>query len=516
MTRSGRTAVFADLRRAFRLARERNLIEAPASAPRVSRRGFLKASMAAVMSAYAGGVEFAMAANKSASIAVVGAGIAGLNATYVLKNAGITATLYEASGHIGGRIQTNHNGLAPNLYTELGGEFIDSVHKDMLALARKFGLSLIDTQAKSEKGLQVAYYAGGRLRTEDEVIAAFQPLAAIVDNDARRLSNEITYDSHSAFDVRVDRTPLRDYLTQNVTVDWLYNILEAAYVNEFGLNLEDQSSLNFIETIGTDTSHGFQIYGISDQRYKVLGGNQQIVSALASQVASQIHLGNRLEALDQSAGGEYILTFQSGAGGVGEVRADFVLLCLPFTILREVDLRVPLPAIKQRAIRELGYGANAKLILGFQNRLWRDQGFDGDSYADLDYQSGWDSSRQQPTLLGAYTIYPGGTLALELGPGTALTQAKRLLPELDQVFPGLRRKWSGTALRAFWPDNPFVKASYASYLPGQWTGIRGAEGEAVGNLYFAGEHTSLDWQGYMNGGAESGRLAAKALIQRLR
>ena len=193
-----------------------------------------------------------------------------------------------------------------------------------------------------------------------------------------------------------------------------------------------------------------------------------------------------------------------------------MILCLPFTILREIDLRLPLPAIKRRAIRELGYGNNAKLILGFGKRLWRDEGFDGDSYADLPYQSGWDASREQHTPFGAYTIYPGGRLALDLRTGTALSQAHRLLPDLDQVFPGLRDEWLGTALRAFWPDNPFIKASYASYLPGQWTGIRGAEGETVGNLYFAGEHTSLDWQGYMNGGAESGRMAAQALIARLK
>ena len=67
-------------------------------------------------------------------------------------------------------------------------------------------------------------------------------------------------------------------------------------------------------------------------------------------------------------------------------------------------------------------------------------------------------------------------------------------------------------MRAYWPSNPFVRASYASYRPGQWTGIRGAEGLTVGNLFFAGEHTSLDWQGYMNGGAESGRNAAEALM----
>ncbi len=210
-----------------------------------------------------------------------------------------------------------------------------------------------------------------------------------------------------------------------------------------------------------------------------------------------------------------MLTFDRSHGGNRQVVADFVMLCLPFTILRNIDVRVPLPPIKRKAIQQLGYGVDAKLILGFQSRVWRSAGFDGDSYADQAYQSGWDSSREQPSPFGAYTIYPGGTQALDLRTGSAHQQAERLLPGLNRVFPGVRQHWLGTALRAYWPSNPFILASYAAYRPGQWTGIRGAEGMTVGNLYFAGEHTSLDWQGYMNGGAESGRLAAEALLSRL-
>jgi monoamine oxidase len=130
---------------------------------------------------------------------------------------------------------------------------------------------------------------------------------------------------------------------------------------------------------------------------------------------------------------------------------------------------------------------------------------------DLAYQSGWDSSRGQAGARGAYTIFEGGTKGTDLQPGSAEEQAKRLLPGLETVFPGTQQRWSGTALRAYWPSNPFVKGSYAAYRVGQWTGIRGAEGMPAGKLFFAGEHTSLDWQGYMNGGAESGRLAAKAI-----
>ena len=255
----------------IRTARLRNHEEDAANAAALTRRKFLQASTATLISAYAGGLQPTQAGGTRPQIAVIGAGIAGLNAAYRLKKAGFPVSLYEASDHIGGRIQTTYNRAAPNVYTELGGEFIDSDHDDMLALAQEFGLDLIDTQAASETGLQAAYFADGRLRTEEEVITAFQPLAAAVDNDLAQLSDTITYKSHSAFDAALDQTTLREYLTQNETVDWLFQILEAAYVNEYGLNLEDQSSLNFVQTIGTDTSDGFQIYGGSDQRYKIRG-----------------------------------------------------------------------------------------------------------------------------------------------------------------------------------------------------------------------------------------------------
>ena len=512
MPRAGRSALFSQLRRAFIAARRENALSTGRTqAPRIHRRRFLAGTAAGALAAYTSPVK---AAARNVGVAVIGAGIAGLNATHLLSRAGFEVTLYEGSDHIGGRIQTNYGGVAPNVYTELGGEFIDSDHDDMRALARMFGFDLIDTQAPSETGLQVAYFAKGRLRSESEVIAAFQPLASIVDNDSSQLSDTITYDSHSRFDARLDRTPSQTYLRRNLDVDWLYDILEAAYVNEFGLNLDEQSSLNFVETIGTDTSDGFEIYGESDQRYKVRGGNHQIVAALAQEVADRIALGHSLEAVRLKSNGEYVLNFQTARGGEREVRAHFVILCLPFTILRDIDVRVPLPAIKRAAIQTLGYGVDAKLILGFRSRVWRGRGFGGDSYADLPYQSGWDASREQPGEFGAYTIYPRGDQALALAGGSAQSQAQRLLPGLDQVFPGVRSQWLGTAIKAYWPSNPFVRASYAAYRPGQWTGIRGAEGQTVGRLLFAGEHTSLDWQGYMNGGAESGRMAAEAIIGR--
>lgn len=63
-----------------------------------------------------------------------------------------------------------------------------------------------------------------------------------------------------------------------------------------------------------------------------------------------------------------------------------------------------------------------------------------------------------------------------------------------------------------WPTNPFVRGSYASYKVGQWTAFRGAEGEPAGRLHFAGEHCSLESQGFMNGGCETGERVAQEVL----
>ncbi len=512
-----RTALLAELRRAYGHARANNALktETGSRSAALSRRTFLGGA-ATLLVPEAGSALSRPTPASAPRIAIVGAGIAGLNLTDRLREAGVAATLYEAAPFIGGRMQTARNTAASGVSVELGGEFIDSDHTEMLALASEFHLDLIDTQGAGETGLKTAYFANGQIYSEAEVIAAFEPLAAVIDEDTARLSDTITYRQHSTFDTALDRTPLRDYLKRQHLPRWLYEILEAAYVNEYGLELRDQSSLNFVQTIGTDTTGGFRVYGASDQRYKIRGGNDQIVKGLALRVQNHLELGHRLEALGRTAGGAYRLTFGVGHGAVKTVTADLVVLCLPFSVLRWVALRLPLPAVKLRAIRELGYGTNAKVIAGFRNRVWREGGFSGDSYARLPYQSGWDSSRGQAGTTGAYTMFAGGEAGLEFGGGSVKQKTHQLLRGLERVFPGVEQNWLRTAERAYWPLNPYTLGSYAAYRPGQWTRLRGAEGETVENLYFAGEHTSLDWQGYMNGGAESGRLTAEAILARLR
>ena len=282
-------------------------------------------------------------------------------------------------------------------------------------------------------------------------------------------------------------------------------------MTEFGLDAGEQSALNLLTLISLDASgEEFAVYGESDERYRVEGGNQQITEGLARRLEPQLRYGHRLEAVSGGSGG-YTLSFL-GPGGAFETRADAVILALPVPLLRAVDIRCALPERKRRSILELGMGTNSKLFLGFSSRPWRRRGYLGYFYSDGTLQGGWDHTQTQAGEPGGLTLFQGGRAGLALGEGSPESHAERLARELEALFPGCRKARNGRTGGFHWPASPLALGSYSCYKTGQWTSIGGEEGKSVGDLHFAGEHCSADFQGYMNGGAESGRVAAETVI----
>jgi len=88
---------------------------------------------------------------------------------------------------------------------------------------------------------------------------------------------------------------------------------------------------------------------------------------------------------------------------------------------------------------------------------------------------------------------------------------KNALPELDKVYPGLC--WNGLAAESLPHKSPFFKNSYSYWRVGQYTDFAGSEGMTQGGVHFCGEHTSIDFQGFMEGGASTGKATAKDLIK---
>ena len=479
-----------------------------------SRRNFVQGAMVLGAAALLPGCKIGKSSG-GPRIAIVGAGIAGLHAAHILAKGGLAADIYEAGARAGGRILTLQNLVAPALYTEAGGEFIDTSHEDMLGLAREFGLTVTDAQGGELEGLiENAWYFGGRMRSEAEVAAAIRDVAGAMAVDMGALPDSITAGAAGKA-AQLDKHSLEEYLDHRGVTGWLRDLLIAAYVSEFGLDAGEQSCLNLLTLVSLDISAGrFEVYGESDERFRIQGGNQALTDKLAAKYADRTKLGHRLEAVAADGSG-FKLSFQTGAGAVEE-KADAVILALPFTLLRTVEFRMELPEAKRRAISELGYGTNSKLFLGYSSRPWRKAGFAGTFFTDGSIQTGWDHTRVQPGPSGGVTVFQGGKAGLDLGKGGPAAQAQGFSAAIDLIFPGSGAARNGNVGAFQWPTFPWSLGSYACYKPGQWTSIAGEEAKPVGNLFFAGEHCSLDYQGYMNGGAVTGREAAQAILAKWR
>ncbi|MBX3699087.1 MAG: NAD(P)/FAD-dependent oxidoreductase [Dokdonella sp.] len=480
-----------------------------------SRRRFLRQSVtasAALMAAACAPTRMITGTGGGDEVIVVGAGVAGLSCAWRLRQAGLKVRLYEAQERVGGRMFSLRDHFADGQVCELGGELIDTGHARIRALAAELGLVLDDLAEDPTHAFGDIWFADGRRYGEAEILRAFAPLAEAIRRDADSLPDEeITYATPGGCEA-LDRESMTQWLDRNGASGWLRKLIEVAYTTEMGLECEEQSALNFLTFIDPGTE-AFRIFGESDERFHVRGGNDSIVRALGAKLDDAIETGAVLEAIRQSPDGHYTLSFKRG-GGAFEARAPKVVLAMPFTTLRRVRIDVELPPAKRRAIDELGYGTNAKLMIGFSERVWRTRHASGGAtYSDLPYQTTWETSRMQPGAAGILTNFVGGTHGVEIGHGTPKQQADRTSAELDAIFPRIGAARTGMReARMHWPSFPWTLGSYACFRPGQWTTIRGAVGERVGNLHFAGEHCAFDNQGFMEGGVETGEWAAQAIL----
>jgi monoamine oxidase len=168
------------------------------------------------------------------------------------------------------------------------------------------------------------------------------------------------------------------------------------------------------------------------------------------------------------------------------------------------------------AISEQGMGTNSKLHAQFNTRHWESLGSNGDTFADTGYQNTWDVTRAQSGRSGILVDYTGGNVGASLGSGTPESHAKRFLGQLEPVLPGISARYNGRATLDFWPGYRWTRGSYSYWKVGQYTKVAGVERERQGNCHFAGEHTSVDFQGYLNGAVETGERAANEILADLK
>jgi len=507
-----RTELFSQLRRALRAADyvEREGISFDEA---WSRRGFLKTSAVAAAGAAIGWPRLA-SAQDAARVVILGAGTAGLTCAYRLQQSGVDSMILEASPRIGGRMYSLKNYFPDDQVAELGGELIDTEHHAIRNLALELGCELIDlTYLDGSNGHD--YFIDGKLYKADaDWTEAFRPIAAAVRRDIGENNEncDVSWNSGTDRGKQLDNMSVAEWLDRNGVTGEIRSVLAAAYVGEFGLELDEQSALNMLCAVGTEAGT-FGIFGESNERFRTKGGNASIPIRLSQELRRPVDLGTPVEAIRNRDGG-FEITIRRGGRSV-PIRADVLVTAMPLPAMRRLDLRgLDLTNVQRETIEKQGYGTNSKMMVGLNARPWVQMNVTAYTFTDLPFQACWETSRGQSGTHAILNNFTGGRQGLALGEGSLQDRAKEFAAQADKIFPGVAAAYTGKAARQIWPKYEWTMGSYTCFRPGQYQRYFGALEQPQGKLIFAGEHTVAE-SGFMNSAVESGERAATQVLAML-
>jgi monoamine oxidase len=504
---------------ALESARRMNLAEAGErppveGSPGLSRRALLKALGAA-------GLVAAMprelrAASIHEPVAIVGGGIAGLTALWHLTQAGIEARVYEARPRLGGRMFT-HRPADGGVPMEIGGQLVNTDHDDMHKLAKAFGVGLIDRKGEAHRTMVLT---DGTELPPAALADALRPIAAQIAADSDRLDKNYAPTARE-----LDRLSISAYLDRHaskMTQPWVRQLMEATSRTEYGVEPGQASAIELIFNLPTVEGERIDVLSHSDERFLIEGGSGVLIAAMAAKLGDRIERGKRLLRIEPHNSG-VSLHFLDGTVAL----AGAVIVAVPAPLMRQIDFRVPLPPLWQRFIAEVDLGFNEKIQAVMTSRPWVGPIGRGGELWQTDAQAGaalgWDGGVRPAEGPGSvWTWFLGGDEVTAADTVDPVQLARRFAGLAEGGVPGFGAAMSGVVRRTSWHRDPLALGAYVNFRPGQLTrfgeliwveGESGPKHHALsGRLQFAGEHLSDAYPGYMNGGAQTGRMAAEAIM----
>jgi monoamine oxidase len=467
-------------------------------------------------------------------VVIIGSGLAGLGcADRLWRRHRLRSEVYEYNAiRPGGRVYTLRGFFDAGQYAEQHGEFISSEHTAMRRLAASLGLTLdnVNRYPPHTHSQDERLRFNGRFWSQAALNRDWHEWAWRLFYEAavHKAPWPTLYYHSTHWGRRWDHQPATRWIEEHIPggLDSDFGQLcISVLLDEYGGPVAEQSALNLIYLLGLydSSASGLQPKSApelsgTDEKWHVRDGNDQLVHGLLRRLpAGTVRLDHRLVALRGRGHGRYTATFATGHG-TREVSADHVVLALPFTKLREVELRgLDLPGPQLRAIRHEPLGSNSKIQIQCDRRVWNADGWTANLYTSGIVQGAWETTLDQPGQPGILIALPGGEVGADIGRRYRLSSyygpaparmAADFVDDFDLNFPGVKAAFNGKAYYQWSSGDPHLGGAYSYLKVGQYTAFNGIQGRQHGNLHFAGEHTSVNFQGYMEGALRTGYRAA--------
>lgn len=428
---------------------------------------------------------------KGRRVIVIGGGLAGLVAARDLIASGADVHLLEARGRLGGRVWTVADKEFSDTRLELGGEFIDGDHEAIRSLCHEFKLSLVPVL---KEGFGLALDANGRVQVFNGMRPIWIDFKNALKQEADAFAQE-ECDWNSTVAQLIARHSTRSLLQARGASREVIAMAES--LRGFFLADPDQlSALIAVELSMQPKDPGH----VNVSRIK--GGNSRLVDALARQKGLKITMKAPVRRIEQDDREVRVIAADGSKRGA-MMKADYAVLATPAPIARALDFDPAPPSALRRAWQALIGGPATKAHVRFDKGWWRKPGRPRAFGSNLDTGAVWEVAGTGPACL---TLLAGGRASSEL---------RALLEEGGPQRVVRRLSWLGDVedARDFrsisWELDPYARGGYAVFgteFKPEW---HAELSRAFGRIAMAGEHTSRNWGGYMNGAVESGQRAAR-------
>lgn len=434
-------------------------------------------------------------------VVVVGAGLAGLRATEVLRQAGCDVDLIEGGHRPGGRVRSVRAPFIAGQVVESGAEWVDSIHVRLLEQLERFGVERLGV-GEQWTTIRRWIHRNGELLGPDQVRAAepavydelneFDRIIEAAASGVTDVSRPWLHPDAAALDAQ----SLAD-VAQQAELGELARLFKSRdSQGEFAEEPGRVSLLFVAQQRAYGAAHG---QGATIKSHRVAGGFSAVAEGMAAPLKDVLTFGEHLVGIQQDAD-EVVVTTDRRT-----VRADHLVVACSLVPLRRVAFHTAPPPALGAAIAELGYGTVTKTAVQWPRRAWPAGYATTSGKAQRVYEPTVDQGGV-PGVLMAYCGGDGGRAWAELPEAQRIALAASEMQAMhhlaDSPLDGFSRAWS---------NEPRFGGSYAVYQPGQVTAHWQVLREPWGRVHLAGEHVA-DCTGYMEGALESGENVAARIV----